>query len=562
VTETGIVDEAVPEPRPIELPEVPVEVPLLSRYTAREMVSEKDGVGRTVHYDPANPDIQLTTGWPEDGYLGGTLEVLDDISNIGGKGSATAAYIKGLKEAADRGLGWRSEGILSDASHRMYARLGELGFDVQPHGAGYIISEDSIRKTLDGPPKAPEPRPIELPEVPVEYRDPPPAEEGPWAETVDTRGQGVQYHGTSTPLDGTDNSYYSTMNIYGQGFYTSDAGDIVRGYSKKGKGGQPTLYTVTPNRALNIYDMELPLVDTMKDILRGMNDDGFNDLLDEFPDISLRELYDERRVYDEFEPADEVQEIFTAVRDTLEDAGFDGLTHVGGKRTGKSAHNVEIYFNPKDDLNMELVEPPKAPEPRPIELPEVRTSPEWEEYTASRDIPIPQLIEYGDGVNSPYLLADGKVTGSSGDHLDAIGVYFDSTGVDVPDLNYETFQKATGSIRAMFYRQNGEYNITLQLFGDQKLTPNQVATLRAIEAGAEDPVRVSVGISEEGAGGTNPPYSAPTTLEEAIALHSAPPEPKAPETQPRTLGEAYAKMDADTEITMKDLDNYWECRNG
>jgi hypothetical protein len=352
------------------------------------------------------------------------------------------------------------------------------------------------------------------------------------------------------------------MNIYGQGFYTSDAGDIVRGYSKKGKGGQPTLYTVTPNRALNIYDMELPLVDTMKDILRGMNDDGFNDLLDEFPDISLRELYDERRVYDEFEPADEVQEIFTAVRDTLEDAGFDGLTHVGGKRTGKSAHNVEIYFNPKDDLNMELVEPPKAPEPRPIELPEVRTSPEWEEYTASRDIPIPQLIEYGDGVNSPYLLADGKVTGSSGDHLDAIGVYFDSTGVDVPDLNYETFQKATGSIRAMFYRQNGEYNITLQLFGDQKLTPNQVATLRAIEAGAEDPVRVSVGISEEGAGGTNPPYSAPTTLEEAIALHSAPPEPKAPETQPRTLGEAYAKMDADTEITMKDLDNYWECRNG
>ena len=62
----------------------------------------------------------------------------------------------------------------------------------------------------------------------------------------DTRGQGQQYHGTSTELGKLGEGYdsYSNMNIYGQGFYTTDALDVAGGYSKKGKGGNPTRYRV------------------------------------------------------------------------------------------------------------------------------------------------------------------------------------------------------------------------------------------------------------------------------------------------------------------------------
>ena len=47
----------------------------------------------------------------------------------------------------------------------------------------------------------------------------------------DTRGQGTQYHGSSREVTSLDDSSYGPVNIYGQGFYTTDAADIATGYS-------------------------------------------------------------------------------------------------------------------------------------------------------------------------------------------------------------------------------------------------------------------------------------------------------------------------------------------
>lgn len=160
----------------------------------------------------------------------------------------------------------------------------------------------------------------------------------------DTRGQGVQYHGTSSEIEDFDNNYYTTMNIYGQGFYTTDATDIASGYSKKGKGKNPAMYKVIKKKDVKLYDMEEPLASDFKQQLEeaDINTEGLT---------TLREVYDELRG-EEFMTADEVQEIFSTVSYMLEEKGFDGLRHVGGNFTKNKPHNVEIIFKPKDVLDI------------------------------------------------------------------------------------------------------------------------------------------------------------------------------------------------------------------
>ena len=160
----------------------------------------------------------------------------------------------------------------------------------------------------------------------------------------DTRGQGTQYHGTSSEIGVLDNDYYTTMNIYGQGLYTTDAVDIASGYSRKGKGKNPTMYKVEKKRELNLYDMEEPLTPEFRASIEDadINTEGLT---------TLREVYDELR-YDEFTPADEVQEMFETISSQLQEKGYDGLRHIGGSFTNKKPHNVEIIFKPRDVLDI------------------------------------------------------------------------------------------------------------------------------------------------------------------------------------------------------------------
>lgn len=184
-------------------------------------------------------------------------------------------------------------------------------------------------------------------------------------ELRDTRGTGVRLHGTSRPLpeSGPSNDEVyggNVLNIYGQGFYTTDAADIAAGYTRKGRGGAPTLYDIKEKKQVRLYDMD----GTMDPEVRAIAERALGDLArDEDaengePITTLAQLFDEARAESAGEgiSASEVQERFFAIRENLEEHGYRGFTHTGGKKTGNEAHKVNIYWYPEDDLTVAKVD--------------------------------------------------------------------------------------------------------------------------------------------------------------------------------------------------------------
>jgi hypothetical protein len=188
-----------------------------------------------------------------------------------------------------------------------------------------------------------------------------PAAEPEKPKTRDTRNTGVRFHGTSRPLPdaGPNNEYAMSgdnRNIYGQGFYTTDAADISEGYMRKGRGGSPTLYEIKERGEPKLYDMEQPMTPEVRAMAERVMGDEFPEQdIDGKPINTLRELFDEYR--DESKSngltRDEVQEVFDAIRYNLEQDGYHGYRHIGGLKTDKAPHDVRIYWTPEDHLSVE-----------------------------------------------------------------------------------------------------------------------------------------------------------------------------------------------------------------
>src|SRR6056300_920383 len=114
---------------------------------------------------------------------------------------------------------------------------------------------------------------------------------------IDTRGSGLRMHGTSSALGDLYDDFYSTGNIYGQGFYTTDARDIAHGYTKKGSGDNPSLYEIEEKKPVKLYDMNKP----MSAKLRNMADEIFGELLEDTlddtgkisPKATLQQVFDD-----------------------------------------------------------------------------------------------------------------------------------------------------------------------------------------------------------------------------------------------------------------------------
>lgn len=183
---------------------------------------------------------------------------------------------------------------------------------------------------------------------------------------VDTRGSGAQFHGTSAPELEPSEDHYSTLNYYGQGFYTTDAVDIAHGYSKRGaaKTGERNLFQVEERRPLKILDGEKPLPDEVDTLLRPKPGEKIGELqgllldaLDEKP-ATVRELYDAIRENGSGEglSADVIQEVFDSLNWALGEAGYGGMSHTGGLKTGKQPHRVVIYFHPEKDIQVHKAE--------------------------------------------------------------------------------------------------------------------------------------------------------------------------------------------------------------
>lgn len=121
---------------------------------------------------------------------------------------------------------------------------------------------------------------------------------------------------------------------------------------------------------------------------------------------------------------------------------------------------------------------------------------EVQKYLDATTMPLDQVVMKGDDYNSPWLMADGTIVGTGGDHIDLSFTY----GYD----GYRDMSLATGAIRAGFHKNSGDTKeegdpdsfVSLQVFDDQKLTSEQYATVKYfVEAtGAE----ILLGVDKSG----------------------------------------------------------------
>lgn len=175
-----------------------------------------------------------------------------------------------------------------------------------------------------------------------------------------TRGKGQQYHGSRSPIKELNPEIYDVsgeQNIYGAGFYTTDALDIAEGYSKAKKAKTPTIYQVKEKIPQKLYDMEKSFDEIINEL---KNKKGIiEDALNENPK-NLRELYNNISEYSVLDnlPAYEVQEIFGEIENILRNKGYEGLRHTGGLLTKNPAHEVKIYWNP-ENLEIEQISVPR-----------------------------------------------------------------------------------------------------------------------------------------------------------------------------------------------------------
>lgn len=174
---------------------------------------------------------------------------------------------------------------------------------------------------------------------------------------LETRNTGLRFHGTSKPLPKdtpTNDGVFSTSpsNIYGEGFYTTEAVDIAKGYTRKGSGGEPTLYRVEERGVVPVYDLDTPITPELMQVVERTFGSVLRDVPDDYDLSTMAKVFDAVRAESRNVgwSKHDVQDAFFSVRVALEDLGYRGITHVGGSKTANEAHNVKIYWYPEDDL--------------------------------------------------------------------------------------------------------------------------------------------------------------------------------------------------------------------
>lgn len=173
----------------------------------------------------------------------------------------------------------------------------------------------------------------------------------------ETRGQGQRFHGSPAPIEQLEEGFYTSQNYYGQGFYTSDAIDIVDGYARRNK-QDGNVYQISESGEVKAFDMEQPVPDFVVKAYRDLPDSSTVKeiieigLIDDAGSVdagSVREMYDRMREEADYS-ADTIQEAFEVLRETFVENGFNALDHTGGLRTKKKPHQVRIYLEPEKQI--------------------------------------------------------------------------------------------------------------------------------------------------------------------------------------------------------------------
>ena len=224
---------------------------------------------------------------------------------------------------------------------------------------------------------------------------------------TDTRGKGEFYHGAADEFELDSSSHYSARGLYGQGLYTTDDLTTAGKYQKKNKARKPnlstdytwsknpeadyqrdlaefnkkpqkqTIYKITEKQPVKFFDLDQPVT---QDIIEKLEEiqgtyEGYNEVIgrtfDEFKigsynkstgkNPSLAQIIDEIRANNKANSnmsIDELDNITVELEEFLRGKGFGGFTHRGGKKAGKGKrlHQVKIYWDPQDQLDINKVD--------------------------------------------------------------------------------------------------------------------------------------------------------------------------------------------------------------
>jgi len=176
------------------------------------------------------------------------------------------------------------------------------------------------------------------------------------------------FHGTSKAFaEGrlVDQSMYSRgveTNLIGPGFYTTDAPNLAKDYTKKGRGKDPAVYSVNwvGENPPRVVDLNRPLSENpdLQNVFRRMATplgeatyleigvDDFDRLLEVIEQGTGYEAYRELYKTLDGNPSSAVNDIVADLQDTLRDFG-DVLLHEGGVQGG-AKHNVYVWINEGD----------------------------------------------------------------------------------------------------------------------------------------------------------------------------------------------------------------------
>lgn len=236
----------------------------------------------------------------------------------------------------------------------------ETGFIMRPgEPTGNLpVQAASGERALVAPETSVEP-PVPPPTAPTS--EPKPMGRGAGEGGMEGRGE---YHGTSSKIDYLEEYTYNPFNLYGPGFYTTDNKTVAEGYSKKGRGKEPTVYDIKwqGKGNPNLLDLEKPLEGKALEIFEGQKE--FNDYLPaDLRNKPVREIYKEMQENMRYEgvTAEEAEGLMSNISEALLDAGYDGFMHIGGRypaKPGKPEHQVKIYFEPQ---KLQITEPQPAP---------------------------------------------------------------------------------------------------------------------------------------------------------------------------------------------------------
>jgi len=190
----------------------------------------------------------------------------------------------------------------------------------------------------------------------------------------DTRGENVFYHGASQEftLNEIDTFGRSVENLYGDGLYVTD--DLVTSFKYRNKNkikGQETkgvVYEITEKQPVKFFDLDAPASPEKIEQIRrifSFDDDDYADIIDRVlddvgPNASIGKIYDEIKLYSNNRKlsANTTADIFHSFTEELQQEGFGGFTHQGGKKAGKGTrlHQVKIYFDPTNQIDIKQID--------------------------------------------------------------------------------------------------------------------------------------------------------------------------------------------------------------